>query len=130
MTAVQQLESAGRFRRGVLVWFAVLGGIPAWAGHLLFVASMARYTCVHGGEWVIHLATAITAAVTIVAIALSTNLVRIAKAAGADDPEDESASPDARLLFLGTLGVLIGGINLLLILLEGAYVPFLNRCGG
>jgi hypothetical protein len=62
-------------------------------------------------------------------MALAANLVRVARRAGADDPEDERDTADARLLFLGTLGLLIGGINVLLILLEGAYVPFLRRCG-
>ncbi|MCU1463561.1 MAG: hypothetical protein JWO37_3636 [Acidimicrobiales bacterium] len=128
MTAVHEIEAAGPMGRGIRVWFAVLGGIPAWAVHILFVASMARYTCVHGRTWVLHLATAVTAAITIAAIALSANLVRVARNAGANDPEDEAASPDARLLFLGTVGLLIGSINLLLIVLEGAYVPFLNRC--
>jgi FtsH-binding integral membrane protein len=130
MTAVRQIEAAGPVRRGLLVWFAVLGGIPSWAVHILIVAGMARYTCnIHDGTWILHLATAVTAAVTIVALALAANLVRIAHRAGARDPEDEADSADARLLFLGTLGLLLNGINLLLILLEGAYVPFLSRCG-
>ena len=65
----------------------------------------------------------------VAAIALSANLLRIARdnGRGADDDRD---TPDARLRFLGGLGVLVGAINLLLILAEGSLVPFLRRCGG
>jgi len=125
-----RIESAGPARRSVLVWFAVFGGVAAWTAHLLFFVSMVQYTCNVGGDvWVLHLVTALTAAATIAAIALSANLLRIARdnGRGADDDRD---TPDARLRFLGGLGVLVGAINLLLILAEGSLVPFLRRCGG
>ena len=129
MTA-HRIESAGPARRSVLVWFAVFGGVAAWTTHLLFLVIMVQYTCNVGGDvWVLHLVTALTAAATIAAIALSANLLRIARdnGRGADDDRD---TPDARLRFLGGLGVLVGAINLLLILAEGSLVPFLRRCGG
>lgn len=116
--------SAGRIARSpVAVWFAVTGGIGAWFVHLTFVASVVRLLCDYPGwTWVLHVATALTAAVTLVAMAMSAALVRESR-----DPEDAD-TPGAQLRFLGLLGLLVGAINLALILLEGSYAIFLDPC--
>jgi hypothetical protein len=41
---------------------------------------------------------------------------------------DDSGSTKANLRFLGQLGVAIAAVNLLLIVVEGIYVPFLDSC--
>ena len=41
----------------------------------------------------------------------------------------EPGSQDAQLSFLGTIGLVVGAFNLLLILAEGALVPVLSGCG-
>ena len=114
-------------RDAVLVWYAVLGGIGAWTIHLLFLVSFVRFTCnAHDYVWAMHLATVVTLAMTVAALALCWRMVR----AGA--PGDESSdSEDGRNLFLARLGLIIGTINLALIALEGLYVLVLGsrRCG-
>ena len=110
---------------GLKVWFAVLGSIAAWLVHLSFVSSFVQYTCnVSGVVWVQHLVTAITAGITLWAMALSLQMVR---EAGATD--EEAGTPAGRTRFLGLLGLLFGAIDLLLILAEGFYVILVHRCG-
>ena len=70
-----------------------------------------------------HAATALTAAVTLVAMAMSAALVREGR-----DPEDAD-TPGGQITFLGVLGLMVGAINLALILLEGSYAIFVDPCG-
>jgi len=112
-----------RLIRGFKVWFAVSGGVWTWTVHLLFVSSFVRFDCNAGGlNWVEHLMTAAMAGLTVVAMALCIPLLR--SGSDAEDAPTESG----RNRFLGMLGLLIGGINLALILLEGSYVFFLKPC--
>jgi hypothetical protein len=71
-----------------------------------------------------HLATVVTALVTIAAGVLGARLIRIGHQADTED-----ASSAGRLRFLGELAVLIDIISLGLILLEGLYVAVLPGCG-
>lgn len=98
---------------GARVWFAVLGGIGAWMTHLVAESSLARQTCLSGDEWILHLLTVGLAGVTVVAMVLAARL-RVADA------------PD--LHFLGNFGLLVGAINLLLIVFEGALVFWVPTC--
>jgi hypothetical protein len=117
--------STGRIARSSFAtWFAVTGGIGAWIAHLVFSASIVRLLCDYPGwTWVLHVATALTAAVTLVAMAMSVALVREGR-----DREDAD-TPGGQLTFLGLLGLMVGAINLALILLEGSYAIFLEPCG-
>jgi hypothetical protein len=118
MTAVRTREG------GLAFWYAVLGGIAAWTVHLLTLSSIDRLTCNLGGyAWVMHAVTGVTAAATVAAMVLAYRLFR----AGGDD--DAAGSVAGRLRFFGTLGLLVGAVNLALILLEGSYVELLPRCG-
>ncbi len=123
MTAVDDIENAGPVRRGVTVWYAAFGGVGTWTVHLVFEAAFVHWTyVVHGWEWVLHAATAVCALATLGAMALSWRLRAVA------DGADESDAGDAgQLRFLGNLGLLVGAINLLLILLEGAYAAVLYQ---
>jgi hypothetical protein len=110
-----------------VVWAAVLIGIPAWLVHLVFEAAMVEVVCRHPSWlWTLHLATALTALVTLGGMAVCFDLLR---AAGPPDPEGDDGSPVGLTRFLGGLGLLVGAANLALILLEGSYVIFVRRCG-
>ena len=110
--------------RTLTLWYAVAGGIGAWTIHLLFLSSFVRFSCnVKGTGWVHHAVTAATALMTLVAMAMAWGLLRQGSA------DEASGEPGGRTHFLGLLGLAIGGVNLLLILLEGSYVFFLHPCG-
>jgi hypothetical protein len=70
-----------RYREGV-AWTAALIGVPAWIAHLVFLASMAQFTTTHPGwRWSLHVATAVTALITLAGIAVSFDLLRAANRA-------------------------------------------------
>ncbi len=137
MSALPSSETARRshsivsaIKSGVTVWYAVLGGIGAWTIHLLVLTSVVQFTCNAGGyEWIMHVTTLVTLAMTAVAMALSLRLVRQGRKADADG--GGGGNGGERTVFLGQLGLLIGGVNFLLIALEGLYAVLLEarRCG-
>ena len=116
-----------------VVWSAVLVGVPAWAVHLVFEASMVRFTDVHPGwEWTMHAMTVATALVTLLGIAICYDLYRRATLALRSAPraaEDDDSSDVALSRFLGLIGVWFGIANLALILLEGLYIVVVRRGG-
>jgi hypothetical protein len=113
-------------RSGFTVWYALLGGIAAWAIHLVGVASLVRLTCNdRSWDWSLHALTAVTLAMTVVALWLCWRLQRT--------PADDDSLPDEPSLgrFLGRLGLLINTFNFALISLEEFYVIVLHSrpCG-
>ncbi len=120
---VEAVESAGPWRRGALVWYAVFGGLGAWIVHLVFVVGAEHWSHTHPRySWTLNASTVVCAAATVVALGLAWRLLR---AAGDADP---AATDDAgQLVFLAQVGLLVGAINLALILLEGSYVLFIPR---
>lgn len=119
---------ASAIREAILRWYALLGGIGAWAIHLLVLASIVRLSCnAHRYEWVMHVTTVVCAVLTLAAIALSVRVVR----AGAGPDAEDADTEGGRNAFLGRLGVLVGLFNLALIALEELYVVVLHskRCG-
>ena len=102
---------------GLKVWFAVCGGIGAWITHLIAEASLARRTCTSGEDWVVHAITVALVLVTVAAMVLSAQL-RVTE-----------GPPRGELHFLGTLGLLLGAVNLLLIVFEGALLFWIPTCG-
>lgn len=110
-------------RDAFVVWYPLVGPIAAWTIHLMFLTSFVRFTCTSGDHvWAMHVATAGTLAMTVVAMVLAWRLTQ----ANGDDTSDRGWLP-----FLGRLGLLVGVINLALIALEGLYVVVLasRRCG-
>jgi hypothetical protein len=108
---------------GLRVWFAVLGPIVVWMVHLVAESALARVACTHGLTWVLNAVTVVLALVVLWAMAISWSLFREGERA-----EEASSSPLATTRFLGLLGLFSGGINLLLILTEGANVLFISAC--
>jgi hypothetical protein len=120
---VEQIETASPLWRGVMVWYAVLGGIAAWIVHLVFIVSAEHWTHLHKQYgWTLHAATGVCALATIGAMLLAHRL--LVAASGSDPASNDDAG---QLLFLAQLGLLTGAINLALILLEGSYVLFIPR---
>lgn len=123
-TARRSHSIASAIRNAITVWYAVLGGIGAWAIHLLVLVSVVRFTCnTEGYGWVMHLTTAVTLALTAAAMLLSHRLLR--------EGEHQEGTAGERTRFLGRLGLVIGAVNAMLIGLEGLYVVVLGsrRCG-
>jgi hypothetical protein len=118
MTRVEVIESASPARRALLVWLPTFGGVGAWIVHLMFLASSVQWVeNRHGRRWLLHAATAVCVIVTLACLALARRLYLAAGDAG------EAGAADAeQLAFLSRLGLLIGGISLLLILVEGSFV--------
>lgn len=113
-------------RDAVLVWYALLGSIGAWTIHLVLFASFVGFSCnEEGSTWVMHLATAVTLAMTVLAMVLCRRMMRGAEG---DESSDEEGG---RAQFLGRLGLIIGASNFALIALEEIYLVVLNsrRCG-
>lgn len=114
-------------REAILVWYGLLGGIGAWTIHLVFFAAYVRYTCNSSGSlWLMHVITAVTLAMTAVALFLCWKMLR-------DSPEGDEAADDegGRAQFIARLGLLIGVLNFALITLEEVYLVVLHsrRCG-
>ncbi|TML41700.1 MAG: hypothetical protein E6G27_06305 [Actinobacteria bacterium] len=108
------------------LWVAVLGGIVFWLVHLTAEAALVGPACHHRDvRWVMHAVTAATGAATVIAMAACFRIVLRARGA---DGGDDSPTVAGRTLFLGLFGLLTGAISLALIVLEGAYVVFLNPC--
>jgi hypothetical protein len=114
-------------RDAIVVWYALLGGIGAWTIHLVFFAAWVQFSCNEAGTtWAMHLVTAVTLAMTAVAMWLCRRMMR--SAPGGDESSDEEGG---RAQFIGRLGLLIGGLNFALIALEEIYLIVLEsrRCG-
>lgn len=113
-------------RDAVLVWYALLGSIGAWTIHLVLFAAYVRYSCnAPGSSWVMHVATAVTLAMTVVAMWLCRRMMR---SATGDESSDEEGG---RAQFIARMGLMIGALNFALIALEEIYLIVLNsrRCG-
>jgi hypothetical protein len=106
--------------RGVLVWLALVAGIVAWVVHLIVFASLVRFVHDHGFFWLFYVGNGIAIAITLAAGWLSWLLVL------SSDESEDAGTPGGRRKFLGYLGLLVNGINLLLIVVEGSYIYFLS----
>jgi hypothetical protein len=117
---------ASAVHEAVFRWYALLGSIAAWTIHLLVLAAIVRLTCnAHRYTSVMHVTTAVTLLMAVVAITLSVRVLR------STSSHDASDTADGRRRFFGLLGVIIGAFNFSLISLEELYVILLHakRCG-
>jgi hypothetical protein len=115
---------------GVHVWFAAVGGIGIWMAHLIAVASLARIACTGSGvaTWWNYGITAVAAALTLYAMALSEGLRRRGRAGGDGTVSTLGAEGFANLDFIGRFGLFVGACNLLLIVFEGSMAVWLSPC--
>jgi hypothetical protein len=110
--------------RGILVWFAMTAGVAAWVVHLTVFAALVEFVHDNGFFWLFYVGNAVAIAVTLFAGWLSWLLVR------AGDESEAAGTPRGRMRFLGTVGLLSNGINLLLIVFEGSYIFFIGTGNG
>lgn len=117
--------SAPKVRPGGLrLWFGVIGGIAAWAAHLLALSALVQYTCNEPGtRWVLDAITVATALIALLAIWICVGILR-----GTSDDDEAFPSLGGRTRFLGLFGLITGVVNLALILLEGSYAWFISPC--
>ncbi len=110
------------WRAAVTWWFPIVGSTAAWALHLVLLTALVQESCTDS-RWLVlmHVATAVTLAVTLAALALSVRMIRRAAGAGDADPRR----------FLGVLNVMVAAVNTLLIVVEEILVLALRttRCG-
>lgn len=122
MTTPRLLRPA---REGFRFWYAAVAGIGWWMVHLSTIAALARLRCSHPDvTWVMHGITVVLALLTAQATWWSLALLR-----ENIDADETGRDAPAREYFLGLFGLLIGAVSVLLIVWEGAYVPFLRACG-
>ena len=99
---------------GFRLWYAALSGPILWMVHLTGVAALASGACGRSGYTLAaHGLTVVTGAATAVAIVWSRHL----------------AAAEGTHKFLGQFGLGVGGLSLLLILLEEAYIWTVRVCG-
>ena len=109
---------------GFWLWYASLAGIVLWLAHLIALAALVEFSCSHpAAEWVMHGLTVALAAATGVAGWMSLALVR-----GRPDRRSDAGDLDGRLRFMGLFGLLTEITSFVLIVWEGAYVPFVDAC--
>lgn len=108
---------------GLALWVVVTAGIWLWAFHIMFLASAAELACSRPAVvWAFHAATVATAALTAAAGWVCGALLR-------RYPDDEGAGTvGGRTRFLGLFGLWTNVISVALIVLEGAFVPFIDPC--
>ena len=104
----------------LVLWAVAMSGTAFWGLHLLAETSLAGYSRHHHGVlWPMHGLTATLAALTFGAMLRSR---RIALEAQASEAE---GSPAGRSAFLGWFGTFTNATNLVLIIVEGAYIAAL-----
>jgi hypothetical protein len=111
---------------GVRVWAPVSAGIGLWMIHLTALSALTRTACRHDLTWVAHAITAATAGLTVLAMLGCEALRR----QGQRDPADDEDGRELRLnlVFVGWLGLIIGGFSLALILYEGSWAATVPAC--
>jgi uncharacterized membrane protein len=101
--------------------------IGAWTIHIVALASIAHYACLHPRvHWVMHALTAALGLVCVVCAVVAWTLARRAGAVAGDG--EEAGDEPASIRFLAYVAVAVALVNLLLIVAEGLYVPFLDAC--
>ncbi|MCU1379896.1 MAG: hypothetical protein JWN29_2879 [Acidimicrobiales bacterium] len=119
MTATRAHPEFYGLRGVVHLWFPLVAPIAAWTVHILYISSIARFTCTEPTTtWTIHAVTAATLAVCGVAMLLAWRVTKGSAAEHEDEVEDDVVG---RHLFLGRLALVIGAINVIVIILEELY---------
>jgi hypothetical protein len=107
----------------LLAWATIVMSIAAWTVHIVGLAALVQHVCERPGlEWVMHGMT--------IGLALVTLLLILACVPGArlPDGDEESGTRHASLRFLSRVAIGVGTANLVLIVVEGVYVVFLDPC--
>jgi hypothetical protein len=107
----------------LLPWATIVLSIAAWTVHIVGLAALVQYVCEHPGvEWVMHGMTIGLALVTLLLMLLCIPGARL------PDGDEEAGTATANVRFLSRVAIAVGGANLLLIVVEGVYVVFIDPC--
>jgi hypothetical protein len=124
---------------GVAVWFGVLGAPLAWTLMFVFGMGMTLAACNPGGgpwgipveTWTI-IATALAAAVALLALATSIAIFRDTREPGEEWNRltmiEEDAPPEGRVHFLATIGIAISPLFFFIIMMSGLGAINLVAC--
>ncbi|HEV2295935.1 MAG TPA: hypothetical protein VGR35_18970 [Tepidisphaeraceae bacterium] len=116
------------------LWFALLGGAIAWAGHLLLAYAMAEFGCVAGLghrhvlgvtviSWMLLVVSALFTAMAAAALLVSYG-IREKSSVGAPDPDDRSTRE-----FVARFGLIVNALFLFVVLAQSVPVFFYwGRC--
>jgi hypothetical protein len=110
-------QEAKRLRHGALIFFVALGGAIAWATHLVVIYALQPIACATASGLVIHLMTILFGGVTVGAIVVAMR--------GRGRPDAGQAER-----WLATASLLLNGLFLFAILVEGAAAFVVDPCLG
>lgn len=113
--------------RSPRLWFATLGGMAAYALHLVGNYWLVPAACAWGTRVPLYVFTVVLLAVAAATTALAVSLSR---RGGGRGHGDATAAMDERVRFMANLGVLLGALAVALILFGGAANFFFDPCQG
>lgn len=108
------------------LWFALLGGMSAFAAHLLVVFYLVPVSCAVGSRWLVVVPTAILGAVALAAAVTGWRL-RGVESAGPDWPGAPGTRGD-RARFMAGAGAFLSGLALLIIVYGGISLVVFDPC--
>lgn len=113
--------------RSPRLWFATLGGMAAYALHIVGNYWLVPAACVWGTRMPLYVFTVVLLAVAVAATAVAASLSR---RDGADRLGDCTTATGERVRFMARLGLLLGALAVALILFGGAANLFFDPCQG
>lgn len=114
-------DMRSRIRRQRGLWFGLLGGPLAWAGHLGVAYYLVPDACAAGSSALLHVVTFVAVAVAVAAIASAWRVRRAAH------PSDDGIASE-RGAFAGVVGLALSSLFLLVILMEGLPPLLIDPC--
>ena len=119
------------------LWFALLGGAAAWAGHLLIAYAVAEFGCVAGlghrgiaGAGGVTVLSGLLIGVSAIMTAAAAAALIVSRRLPGHVPSDSPATDDrATREFVARFGVIANGVFLLVIVVESLPIFFYwGRC--
>ncbi len=105
----------------VLLWYGVLGAPVVWLARISAASALVPYACATGRAWTIHVT-------TLVALALSGAAGAIAWRGWRRWERDDGARLGTRSHLVAVSGVLLSGVFVIVIVLEGLAALYMDPC--
>lgn len=113
--------------RSPRLWFATLGGMAAYALHLVGNYWLVPAACLWGTRMPLYVFTMV---LLVIAAAATAVAVRLSRRGGSSGHGGASTAMDERVRFMSNLGVLLGALAVTLILFGGVGNFFFDPCQG